>query len=151
MRKTFFIAAVAAMLGAVSCQNIVDYTQYSEVEPFEASVPEEWAEVDGVQASWGDIDVRYSKTAVPMHHVTDEVELVGWRGERVFAQAVVWTAEPVEKLTYEMTDLRGPGFHKIKAKNVRTGFVRSVVGDGFFSHGTGCGDGQMNRIVILCW
>lgn len=96
--------------------------------------------IDGVLVSWGDIDTRYPKTAVPVHSVTDEVSLTGWRGERVFAQAVVWTSVPVGALNYEITALEGPGRHCIAAEDIRAGFVRHVIGDGFFSNGTGCGD-----------
>ena len=65
MNKKFLIIAVLALLGAASCQ--------------------ENAGVEGVLVSWGDIDVRYPQTSVPVHQTTDRLELNGWRGERVFA------------------------------------------------------------------
>lgn len=120
MNKKFLIIAVLALLGAASCQ--------------------ENAGVEGVLVSWGDIDVRYPQTSVPVHQTTDRLELNGWRGERVFAQAVVWTEQPVEKLTYEISDLKGPGFDKIPSETIMAGFVTYVIGDGFFSNGTGCGE-----------
>ena len=97
-------------------------------------------ETKGTKVSWGSIDVRYDKVGVPMHSVEDALSLKGWRGERVFAQAVVWTDVPVEKLNYEVTDLKGPQKQVIASDNVRSGYVRHVWGDGFFSNGTGCGE-----------
>ena len=94
----------------------------------------------GVHVSWGDIDTRYAKYAEPGHAVSDEIELSGWRGERVFAQAVVWTDALVEELNFEVTDLKGKGRHKIESENIKAGFATYVVGDGYFSNGTGCGE-----------
>lgn len=100
----------------------------------------EWESIEGTLVSWGDIDTRYSKTDVPMYSVSDDISLTGWRGERVFAQAVVWSSAPISGLNYEVTDLKGPGRQSIPCENVMAGFVRHVIGDGFFSNGTGCGD-----------
>ncbi len=94
----------------------------------------------GVHVSWGDIDTRYAKHAEPGHAVSDEIELSGWRGERVLAQAVVWTDGLVEELNFEVTDLKGKGRNKIASENIKAGFVTYVVGDGYFSNGTGCGE-----------
>lgn len=119
MNKKFLIITVLALLGMVSCR--------------------ENDGADGVYASWGDIDVRYPKTSVSVHQTSGQLVLDGWRGERVFAQAVVWTERPVGELTYEISDLKGPGFNKIPSESIMTGFVTYVLGDGFFSNGTGCG------------
>ena len=97
-------------------------------------------QVTGVNVSWGDIDIRYAQDAAPAHIASDEIELCGWRGERVFAQAVVWTDEPVEELNFVVTDLRGQNRQTIKSENVRAGFATYVIGDGYFSNGTGCGE-----------
>ncbi|MBE6215321.1 MAG: DUF4091 domain-containing protein [Bacteroidales bacterium] len=106
----------------------------------DAPDPQEWKDVKGVQVSWGDIDMRYPKHSVPMYSVSDRISLDGWRGERVYAQAVVWTASGADDLEYEISDLKGPRGHVIPAENISSGFVTYVKGDTFFSNGTGCGE-----------
>ena len=96
--------------------------------------------VADVNVSWGDIDVRYPQNEAPELVQNDVQELYGWRGERVFAQAVVWTEAPVKNLNFEVTDLKGAGRKCIKSENIRAGFATYVIGDGFFSNGTGCGE-----------
>jgi hypothetical protein len=94
----------------------------------------------GTQVSWGDIDTRYDKYSAPGHSVSNDLELNGWRGERVFAQAVVWTDALVEELNFEVTDLKGKGRQVIPSENIKAGFATYVIGDGYFSNGTGCGE-----------
>ena len=57
-------------------------------------------QVTGVNVSWGDIDVRYQQDVFPELELNEELQLSGWRGERVFAQAVVWTETPVMNLNF---------------------------------------------------
>lgn len=97
-------------------------------------------QVTGVNVSWGDIDVRYQQDIFPELELNEELQLSGWRGERVFAQAVVWTETPVMNLNFEVTDLKGTDRQVIDSENIRAGFVTYVIGDGYFSNGTGCGE-----------
>lgn len=146
MKRFFLCAAICAVSAvpvfsqSVAMQDKFPPTAYSEMEPLKQASPQEWKDVRRVQVSWGDIDTRYSKTSVPMNGVTRRISLSAWRGERVFAQAVVWTRKPVKKLNFSVSDLKGPGRHRISSESVRAGFVRYVMGDGFFSNGTGCGN-----------
>ena len=131
---------VRTQYGRLTGQDKFPVLSYMELEPHEIPDAEEWKGVEGVQVSWGGIDVRYSKTSVPMASVKDKITLSGWRGERVFAQAVVWTGVQVEELNYEVTDLKGPHKSLISSDFIKTGYVRYVLGDGYFSNGTGCGE-----------
>ena len=97
-------------------------------------------QVTGVNVSWGDIDVRYQQDIFPELKLNEELELSGWRGERVFAQAVVWTETPVMDLNFKVTDLKGADNQVISSENIKAGFVTYVIGDGYFSNGTGCGE-----------
>lgn len=131
---------VRTQYGRPTGQERFPVASYSELEPHVGPDVEEWKHIKGVNLSWGDIGMRYPKTSVPMHSATDEMSLEGWRGERVMAQAVVWTGVPVEGLNCHVTDLKGPGRNVIPSENVRTGYVRYVMGDRYFSNGTGCGE-----------
>lgn len=71
--------------------------------------------------SWGSIDDKYSMTGKPLEKRAGSVSLSGWRGERVYAQAVVWAKEGIGHLNYRLDGLDG--------FNVESGFLRFVMGD----------------------
>ena len=139
MKKGIALLISVFFFCCLSGQQLFPINEYQELAPFKLSEPSQWQDVKGVNASWGDIDMRYDKTSVPVFSPNDRLELNGWRGERVQAQAIVWTAVPVQDLNYEITDLKGEDKQKISAAQIRTGFVRYVMGDTYFSNGTGCG------------
>lgn len=91
-----------------------------------------WSAVKGTQLSWGTTDYRYDKGKVPTIKRTVTTEQInGWRGERVAAQALVWSSTPLEKLTFEMSPLTGKD-GKIDAS---AAFVRYVMQDNFLTCG----------------
>lgn len=99
-----------------------------------------WATTKGTQVAWGSTDVRYAKHTPPQG-VTPTATLQGWRGERLQAQAVVWTARGVGALHVRLTP-----FVHTKHKGVRlpktaltTAFVRYVMTDELNADGGGCG------------
>jgi hypothetical protein len=112
---------------------------YQELPQFVQPDPVEWRGVKGVNVSWADKNVRYPATTVPLAHSLTRQTLTGWRGERVFAQAVVWTARTAADITYEISDLRGKEDSKIPSACIETGFVRYVMADELNKDGSsGC-------------
>lgn len=112
---------------------------YQELPQFETPSAEEWKSVTGTLVSWGSTDTRYTKTSVPMSRTAGKTTLYGWRGEKVAAQAVVWTKDGVERLNYVLSDLKGPKGQTIPADRFETGFVRYVMTDQLNEGGGGCG------------
>ncbi|MEG1580282.1 MAG: DUF4091 domain-containing protein [Bacteroidaceae bacterium] len=91
-----------------------------------------WKSVKGTNLSWGTTDLRYSKGAVPALKKKVVTEsLKGWRGERVSAQALVWSATPLANLTFEMSSLKG----KSSLIPASAAFVRYVMQDNFLTCG----------------
>ena len=89
--------------------------------------------------SWGSTDVRYRKLDVPDISRKSSLRLKGWRGERVNAQAVLWTKADLGKVRIEVSDLTN-GKHRIPASAVKAGFVRYVMTDELNKDGQGgCG------------
>lgn len=89
--------------------------------------------------SWGSTDVRYRKLDVPDISRKSSLRLKGWRGERVNAQAVLWTKADLGKVRIEISDLTN-GKHRIPASAVKAGFVRYVMTDELNKDGQGgCG------------
>ena len=64
---------------------------YQELPDPSSPSDKDWAAVTAPQISWGTIDTRYAKHRLPQLKKQQLTTLKGWRGERVNAQAVVWT------------------------------------------------------------
>ena len=112
---------------------------YDELPQFVTPQEEEWKDLKGTSLSWGSTDIRYPKTSVPTDRVCRLQGVSGWRGEKVAAQAVVWTRGGVDSLSYSLSDFKGPSGHVIPAGDFETGFVRYVMTDCLNEGGGGCG------------
>ncbi|MCX7599150.1 MAG: DUF6067 family protein, partial [Armatimonadetes bacterium] len=89
-----------------------------------------WAQQPaGFHGAVGSTDVRYSRGDVPQ--VTGEKEWSGtaWRGERVNAQFVLWTADGAAQTRLVVSPLRSEA-GEIPAACVEARFVRYVLADG---------------------
>lgn len=90
----------------------------------------QWARVKGTIISWGSTNTRYEKSVVPQIKVVLKNKIIVWKGERVSAQAVIWTSNNLSSLSYEITDFKMKnGNHIIPASAVTSGFVRYVMTD----------------------
>lgn len=91
-----------------------------------------------VALEWGSTNIRYPKLNVPRETFGKKIELSAWRGERVNAQALLYTRVPLDKVGVEISDLRC-GRSVIPSSAVRSHFVRYVMSDGLNPEGSGSG------------
>ena len=144
----FFLSAILAFAqedvvktqcGTPTGQPQFPLYSYKELPQLEKSDPSAWKGVKGLVAFWGDKDFRYPKTFSPagLKGVPSSLTLKGWRGERVFAQAVISSAEAFGDVEYEISDFKGRNA-SIPASAVEAGFVRYVMTDGLGPGGSGC-------------
>lgn len=101
-----------------------------------------WKSCTGTEASWGSTDIRYNKELPPakgQHGKT--ITLTAWKGERVAAQFLVWTGQPVRKLNFKVSALTKAGTQDgIGTEHLMKGFVRYVMTDELNKDGKGgCG------------
>ncbi len=118
---------------------IGDYQELPDPAPVNA---ESWNRLksDAPQISWGSTDVRYAKSDAPELERTNRCKLTAWKGERVNAQAVLWTKKEINNLTVSMSDLKSSNGDVIPASDIKTGFLRYVMTDELSKDGsTGCG------------
>ena len=125
--------------GTPTGQEKFPLADYRELPQTTVPSETEWREVKGTCLSWGQTDLRYSRTSVPMSAICKLQGISGWRGEKVNAQAVVWTKDGIPALRYEISDFTGPGGHTIPAEAFESGFVRYVMTDELNKGGGGCG------------
>lgn len=132
------ILLLALLLGCVALRaqekrgadGSADYVELTDSRPFDG--PEAWARMKEPAAlRWGSVDVRYGKRDLPKAGLQQRLRLRAWRGERVHAQAVLWSKEALEGVTVEAGDLKGgkAGKGVIPSAAVGTSFVRYVMTD----------------------
>jgi len=80
---------------------------------------------------WGNTAADYQKNEKPSALVTSPkgaFRYAAWKGEKVNAQAVIWSAEELKGLSLEVSELRS-GKNVIPAGAVKAEFVGYVIGD----------------------
>ena len=118
---------------------LAQYEEMCDTKPHDSDA--KWATMKmPVMLSWASTDVRYAKHNVP--HISRPISthtLKAWRGERVNAQAVLWTNINLDAVKLTVSDLRS-GTDAIPASKVSTHFVRYVMTDELNKDGKGgCG------------
>lgn len=78
--------------------------------------------------SWGTTDVRYAKKNVPSLQMQKKFTAKAWKGERINAQAVLWTKQALNEVQLSVSDLKC-GSSIIPNSDINAGFVRYVMTD----------------------
>ena len=116
---------------------------YQELPDPSSPSDKDWAAVTIPQISWGTIDTRYAKHRLPQLKKQQLTTLKGWRGERVNAQAVVWTGTEVKDLNFSFTDFKDKKGNSLSDEAFKAGFIRYVMTDELNKDGRGaCGHRQ---------
>lgn len=143
MRNTLLCCLLAGSGLLVSAQQaekfpLGEYTELTDTKPIDQQA---WDDLKApVHLSWGSTDVRYSKTNVPDLKETRLWKGTAWKGERINAQAVLWSAAPLANVSVSVSDLKGPGGSIIPASAIKTNHVRYVMTDELNKDGKGgCG------------
>ena len=115
-----------------------DYVELTDTKPHDGE--EVWGKMTApVRFCWGTTDVRYKKLNVPDVKTTGTLRLKAWKGERVNAQAVLWTQKELEGAEIAVSELKN-GSSVIPSSAVNTYFVRYVMTDELNKDGSGgCG------------
>ena len=138
MKKHFLLALCLLCCNLCFSQISGDYLELTDTKPHDDETA--WnKQPSAPQISWGSTDVRYAKLNVPVLAKTSTWKTTAWRGERVNAQAVVWTKTDVSNLRISVGDLRC-GSSIIPSSNIKPSFVRYVMTDELNKDGKGaCG------------
>lgn len=111
-----------------------NYQELTDTKPHDSK--ETWMKMSAPAAlSWGTTDMRYTKLDIPDVKKSTRIQLKAWKGERVNAQAVLWTRNDLNHVSVAVSDLKN-GKSAIPSSAISTHFVRYVMTDEF---GQGCG------------
>lgn len=106
---------------------IEDYTELTDTKPHDSEAA--WSKISSpTQLSWASTDVRYPKLSIPTITKNSRWQTKAWKGERVNAQAVLWTTADLSDATITVSDLKN-GSSVIPASAINTHFVRYVMTD----------------------
>ena len=145
IKRFFVIVALAAFSWVGFAQQPAEqyplgaFDELTDTKPRDGK--EVWDKMSApVQLEWGSTDVRYNKWNVPSGLLgTKFLRMTAWKGERVNAQAVLWTREELKNIRVSVGELK-KGKDVIPASAVRTHFVRYVMTDELNKDGQGgCG------------
>lgn len=132
MKKTGLLILLLALGATANAQQSEKYPlgAYQELTDTKShDAPEVWdKQGNSVSFSWASTDVRYRKLDVPQVKKQTLWQAKAWRGERVNAQAILWTKTELNDVKLEMSDLVC-GKVLIPSSAVRTHFVRYVMTD----------------------
>lgn len=141
MKKTFFLgAAVIVLCLLMQCCNekreLKACTTYDEMADPTADTLSDWSNVQlGLQASFVSIDKRYPKSVAPEVEKSLTCRLTGWKGERLSAQLLLWSAEDIKQVECEFSDFVSSS-SSLSPDIAQARFVRYVMTDIFEP---GCG------------
>ena len=137
MKRINILSLLLALTTFCFAQQVETWEEQTDTKPHDGK--EVWDKMGTpVRLSWGSVDVRYKKLDVPDVKSSNRMTLKAWRGERVHAQAVLWTNRDLEGVSVQVSDLKN-GSAVIPASDVSTHFVRYVMTDELNPDGGGCG------------
>lgn len=142
MKTKHFLLSLLIMMGSwnpifAESSKTNDYEELADPKPHDSK--EVWdKKVPTPMLGWGNIDVRYAKHDVPELNKSKHLDITAWKGERVNAQAVLWTNRQLDGVTVKLSDLKC-GSSVIPASELSAHFVRYVYTDELNPGGGGCG------------
>lgn len=145
MMRMFLILSAWLAMGAVGFSQNADKNPLGAYEELADPKPHDddavWEKMKNpTELSWGTIDVRYAKHDVPDVKPAASLRLKAWRGERVNAQAVLWTRTKLGEVKLCLGELRS-ATAALPADAGRAHFVRYVMTDELNKERNGgCGD-----------
>ena len=129
------VAAQQVKVQQLIKQQMVPINQIEEMADPAEKDASQWRNVKGTSLAWGSTAWRYAKSEVPALKAGKALSATGWKGERVFLQAVLWGDREITEANLIASDLVGSK-GKIPASAVTPGFERFVMGD---TYGNGSG------------
>jgi hypothetical protein len=125
------------LLGCVQEKEITIAKTYDEPQDPSPEKTENWSAVPkGLQASIVSTNIRFVKSVIPKIQEKNIWTEEAWKGERVSAQLVLWSNDPLNIVQVGISDFIADNGDKIPAGNIQLSFVKYVITDEFAG---GCG------------
>jgi len=120
---------------------VLSYHYQQEFTLDKPTDPAAWNSQQGPHISFGSTDELYFRSEVPSIKETNEWKGIGWKGERLNAQIVIWSADTLEQVRLVTSPLLGTNGASIGRDNMKLHEVRYVIGNYPYGSKDGsCGD-----------
>lgn len=135
--KGFFHALLLCLLiTGCSPKTLKQCDTFQEMADPTPDTLSDWGKVlPGLNASLVSIDVKYPKSVAPDIVTSTSTQLMGWKGEKLSAQLLLWSSDSIKQVECSFGDFISPS-GKISADAAQARFVRYVMTDIFEP---GCG------------
>lgn len=131
LKLTLATAIVSALFAGCDCYYtpVATYAEPADPATLSEEAIQAWDSAKaGLNAAWGSADLQYSRSEIPALDPSKSLSLCGWRGEKVSAQLLLWTADGVNGAECKVKDLRSESA-TLPAEIAQTRFVRYTIGD----------------------
>ncbi|SEG09254.1 DUF4091 domain-containing protein [Parabacteroides chinchillae] len=148
MKNLMILCAMLTLSSSIAAQNnqfptTTDFTELTDTKPHDNEAV--WNKLPAtLQFSWGNTNVRYPKLSIPDVTKSIRWQTDAWKGERINAQAVLWTKTNIEDVTVNVSDLKN-GSTVIPSSAITTNFVRYVMTDELNKDRKGACGGRANK------
>jgi hypothetical protein len=130
--KAFLLSCLCISLSFAQTKG----TTFTELPDPTADTLSDWSQVKpGLLSSFVTIDKRFPKSIAPEVTPTKKTKLSGWKGERISAQILLWTKQPINNVEVKVGDFVSSS-GKLSKSIASARFVRYVITDEFRD---GCG------------
>lgn len=127
--RCYFFIPVALMTGFLS---LCAQTQNGYVEPSDPqkAVASEWSVVgNGLHVSWVSKDKHYAQHNVPVAKLVSDTTIYAWRGERVNAEAVLFSKNVTSAYSLSLSAWTLNGTKVVAASKGKASFLNYVITD----------------------
>ena len=105
MLCTFIAFSFTTFISCDSKRPRKEFVTFEEMQDPTNDTLSDWSNVPaGLQSSFITIDVRAPKSVAPEIMVRKSEKVTGWKGEKVSAQLLLWTAQDVNQVELEFDD-----------------------------------------------
>ncbi len=131
----------------ISCDNKrpkKEFITFKEMQDPTNDTLSDWSTVvSGLHSSFISIDIRAPKSVVPELKTRKDEIVTGWKGEKVSAQLLLWTANDINQIELEFDDFFSES-NSMPSSIAKARFVRYVMTDEFAD---GCGQRKAEDYV----
>lgn len=136
MYSTFIKTLVLVILAFTALHAQKKGTPFTELPDPAADTLSDWSKVKpGLHSSFVSLDKRFQKSIAPEISIQKKNKITAWRGEKVSAQVLLWTTQPLKGVTVKSSDFTSSS-GKLPSSIASARFVRYVMTDEFRN---GCG------------
>jgi hypothetical protein len=91
--------------------------------------PQLWEKVNpGMQVGYGSEDELYFRTEAPQINTTNTIwNVIGWKGERLNTQIVVWSKDSLQQVRFKISDLKNEKGRSLSKENIELNKVCYVL------------------------